>query len=108
MSMKKFLLSTATLLFLTQISMAAFAADPQKAPEPMPGMKMHHGMGMMGGMTDEKLQGMQEHMLMLHDLSNQILAEKDSAKKQALKKQQLDMMKAHHSEMMQKHQKMMK
>lgn len=108
--MKNFLLSTATLLFLAQMSMASFAADPQKTPAPMPGMKMHHGMGMgmMGNMTDEQLQGMQEHMLMMHDLSNQILAEKDPAKKQALKKQQLDMMKAHHSEMMQKHQKMMK
>jgi hypothetical protein len=106
--MKKFLLSTATLLFLAQMSMASFAADQQKAPDPMPGMKMHHGMGMMGNMTDEQLQGMQEHMLMMHDLSNQILAEKDPAKKQALKKQQLDLMKAHHGEMMQHHEKMMK
>lgn len=106
--MKKFLLSTAALVLLAQLSTAAFAAEPQKAPEPMQGMKMHHGMGMMGSMTDAQLQGMQDHMLMMHDLSNQILAEKDPAKKQALKKQQLDMMKTHHSEMMQKHQKMMK
>jgi hypothetical protein len=106
--MKKILLSTATLLLLAQLDTDAFATEPQKAPEPMAGMKMHHGMGMMGGMTDEQLQGMQEHMLMMHDLSNQILSEKDPAKKQALKKQQLDMMKAHHSEMMQEHQKMMK
>ena len=77
---------------------------------PLPGkegMGMHHGMGMggmMGGMSDEQrdqhLKGMQEHMLQMHDLSSQILAEKDPAKKEVLKKQQLDLMKAHHAQMM--------
>jgi hypothetical protein len=78
---------------------------------------MHHGMGgmggmhgMMAGMTDEEkekhLRGMQEHMLSMHDLSNQILAEKDPAKKEQLKKAQLELMKAHHAEMMARHHKM--
>jgi hypothetical protein len=76
------------------------------------GMGMQHGMGggmggMMAGMTDEEkeqhMRGMQEHMLKMHDLSNQILAEKDPTKKEALKKQQLDLMKAHHAQMMESH-----
>lgn len=84
------------------------------------GMGMQHGMGMRGmgggmhgmmaGMTDEQktehLKGMQEHMLKMHDLSNQILAEKDPAKKEQLKTQQLELMKAHHEEMMEKHHQM--
>jgi len=76
-----------------------------------PGMMSHGkggpGMGMMGmGMNDEQMtehmRGMQEHMLMMHDLSNKILAETDTTKKQALKDQQLELMKAHHQQMMSK------
>lgn len=72
---------------------------------------MHHGMGgKMAGMTDEQkdkhFRSMQEHQLKMHDLSNQILAEKDPAKKETLKTQQIELMKAHHAEMMQHHQKM--
>jgi len=78
------------------------------------GMGMHHGMGgmggMMAGMSDEQkekhMRDMQEHMLKMHDLSNQILAEKDATKKEALKKQQLDLMKSHHADMMERHQQM--
>jgi hypothetical protein len=99
--------STATILLLLPISMATLAAEPQKSPEPMKSMGMHHGM--MGNMTEEEreqqLKSMQEHMLIMHDLSNQILAEKDPAKKEQLKKQQLELMKTHHSQMMQHHPK---
>lgn len=75
------------------------------------GMGMHHGMGgMMAGMTEEQkdkhMRSMQEHMLKMHDLSNQILAEKDTAKKEQLKIQQIQLMKAHHAEMMESHQQM--
>jgi hypothetical protein len=77
----------------------------------MGGMGMQHGMGGMGGMmmgmTDEEkekhMRSMQEHMLSMHDLSNQILAEKDPAKKEQLKAAQLQLMKAHHAEMMARH-----
>ncbi|MBK8814901.1 MAG: hypothetical protein IPN42_05050 [Methylococcaceae bacterium] len=80
----------------------------------MGGMGMHQGMGgmhgMMDSMTDEEkekhLRGMQEHLLSMHDLSNQILAEKDPAKKEQLKKTQLELMKAHHAEMKARHHKM--
>lgn len=51
----------------------------------------------------EHLKKKQAHMLMMHDLSNKILAEKDSKKQQALKDQQLELMKAHHMEMMSMH-----
>lgn len=106
--MKHLYKSTAVLLLLLPISMTSFAAEPQKAEEPMKEMGMSQGMGMMGGMTEEQknehLRSMQEHMLTMHDLSNQILSEKDPAKKEVLKKQQLDLMKAHHAQMMQHRQ----
>ena len=74
-------------------------------------MGMNHGMGMMGGMTEqqqtEHMRSTQEHMLMMHDLSNQILAEKDAAKKESLKNKQLELMKAHHAQMMEHHQQKM-
>ncbi|MDD5578585.1 MAG: hypothetical protein PHY16_04800 [Methylobacter sp.] len=104
--MKHLYKSTAAFLLLLPLSTMSFAADTQKTDEPMKGMGMHQGMGMMGmgGMTEEQkdqhMRAMQEHMLMMHDLSNQILAEKDPAKKEALKKQQLQLMKTHHEQMM--------
>jgi hypothetical protein len=102
--MKHLYKSTAVLLLLLPLSLVSFAEEPQKPAEPMKGMGMHQGMGMMGGMTEEQknehMRAMQEHMLSVHDLSNQILAEKDPAKKEALKKQQLELMKAHHAQMM--------
>lgn len=85
----------------------------------MPGMEMHDGMpgmGMPDGMPGmgrhgdmmslEHLKERQAHMLIMHDLSNKILAEKDPKKQQALKDQQLEVMKAHMKEMMAKHHKM--
>ena len=75
------------------------------------GMGMHHGMGgMMAGMSEEQkdkhLRSMQEHMLKMHDLSNQILAEKEATKKEQLKAQQLQLMKEHHAQMMEHHKEM--
>lgn len=100
--MKHLYKKSAALLLLLPLGMGSFAAEPQKAIEPMQGgMGQHQGMGMMGGMSDEHLRAMQEHMLMMHDYSNQILAEKDPAKKAQLKNQQLELMKSHHSQMMQ-------
>ncbi len=106
---------TFALLILASLSSISFAEEPQKnqaAMPPMKGMGMHQGMGMMGGMTDEQknehMRIMQEHMLSIHDLSNQILAEKDPAKKEALKVQQLELMKTQRAQMMEQfHQKMM-
>lgn len=84
-----------TLAILMSLSTAGFAQQPP----------MEHGMG--GGMDPAKmtehLKQKQAHMLMMHDLSNQILAEKDPQKQQALKDQQLELMKAHHMEMMSMH-----
>ena len=92
----------ALLLLLPLGATTSFAEEPQKVAEPMQsGMDMNQGMGtgMKGGMTveqkDQHLRAMQEHMLMMHDLSNQILAEKDPAKKEQLKNQQLQLMKTH-------------
>lgn len=104
--MKNFYKSIAIALLLLPVSMVSFAADQEKPAEPQKAAEpMKHDM-MMGNMTDEKLQSMQEHMLIMHDLSNQILAEKDPAKKEQLKKQQRDLMKAHHASMMGGHHNM--
>ena len=102
----------------------------QEGMEMQPGMGMQRGKGMqgggmgmqggkgmnkgmmggMGGMSDEQkeqhMRAMQEHMLMMHELSNKIIAEKDPKKKQELKDQQLEMMKAHRAQMMKHMQQM--
>jgi hypothetical protein len=112
--MKNSYQSIAAMCLFALMTATSNAEDVQKSP-PMPmkgmGMGMHHGMGgMMAGMTEEQkdkhMRSMQEHMLKMHDLSNQILAEKDAAKKEQLKTQQLQLMKAHHAEMMERHQEM--
>jgi len=102
-------LTALILLLLLPLSMTSFAADQEKPAQPQPAAEpMKHG-GMMGSMTEEQqeqhLKAIQEHSLMMHDLSNQILAEKDPAKKEQLKKQQRDLMKAYHASMMQHHPK---
>ena len=106
--MKYFTKASATLLLLLPLSIACYAAEPEQAAVPTQqspaGAK---GMGAMGGMgmTEEQknqhLKAMQESMLQMHQLSNEILAEKDPVKKQKLKDQQLELMKAHHEQMMQ-------
>ena len=109
--MKNPFLSTVFGFFImatTGLTYAEGAPPPPPMHGPGMGMGMHHGMGgMMAGMSDEQkdkhLRGMQEHMLKMHDLSNRILAEKDSAKQELLKTEQIQLMKAHHAEMMEHH-----
>ncbi len=72
----------------------AWAEEEPKMPE-------HHGMT--GKMNLEHLKEKQANMLAMHALSNQILAEKDPKKQQALKDQQLEMMKAHIADRMARH-----
>jgi hypothetical protein len=112
--MKSLYKSILIIILLLPVSLSVSAAEPQKSAEPMKEMGMQHhgmGMGMMSGMTEEQqnehMRSSQEHMLLMHDLSNQILAEKDAVKKEALKKQQLDLMKAHHGQMMEHHRQKM-
>jgi hypothetical protein len=50
----------------------------------------------------------QEQILKIHDLSNKILAETDPMKKQALKDQQLELIKVEHMQMMSMHHSKMK
>ena len=50
----------------------------------------------------------QEQILKIHDLSNKILAETDPKKKQALKDQQLELIKVEHMQMMSMHHSKMK
>ena len=58
------------------------------------------GAGMDPVKITEYLKEMQAQMLTMHDLSNRILAETDPQKQQALKDQQLEMMKAQYLQMM--------
>ena len=94
------------ILALVSLSQMCLAAEPaEKKPE----MKMNPGMGTMDkSMMMEHMKMRQEQILKMHDLSNKILAETDPAKRQALKDQQLELMKADHMQMMSMHhQKMM-
>ncbi len=94
------ILTLSTLLALSSIGHAEQAQKPAMGG----GMDMEHGMGGMDpAKMTEHLKEKQEQMLMMHDLSNKILAEKDPQKQQALKDQQLELMKAHHMKMMSMH-----
>lgn len=50
---------------------------------------------------DRHLRTMQSHILQMHEMSTKIIAEQDPAKKEALKAQQLQMMKDYRAQMMQ-------
>lgn len=111
--MKHVYKSTAFLLLLLPMSMISTAAEPKKTDEPMKEMETHQGMGMdmaccqTEEQKTEHMRAMQEHMLTMHDLSNQILSEKDPAKKEELKNKQLELMKSFHAQMKQHRQQKM-
>ncbi len=92
----------AVLLALASINTGLHAQDK-------PGMKhsMQGSMQMSPEQMDNHMRAMQEHMLTMHDYSDRILAEQDPEKKEKLKNEQLELMKAHHKQMMQHRQKMM-
>ena len=103
----KILAKLIAILALVSLSQIALAADPAaKKPE----MKMDHPMAKMDeSKMMEHLKMKQEQILKMHDLSSKILAETDPAKQQALKDQQLELIKAEHMQMMNMHHpKMMK
>ncbi len=92
------LIAILALISLSQLSLAVDQAE--KKPE----MKMDHAMGTMDETKMmEHLKIRQEQMLKMHDLSNKILAETDPKKQQALKDQQLELIKAEHLQMMSMH-----
>ncbi len=88
-------------VFFLPLSMTV-AAEEDK------GEHAEHSMHAGGKMSPERLQAMQAHILAMHDLSNKILAEKDPKKQQALKDQQLELMKAHMAEKIARHQEHLK
>ncbi|WP_036281311.1 hypothetical protein [Methylomicrobium lacus] len=109
--MKPIKITSAALFLLLPLSMASHAETPAESPaapgEPMDmpgGMPMHRGMGMRGHMSeaerDQHMRMYQDHMLKMHDLSNRILAEPDAKKKEQLKNEQFELMKAHQAQMM--------
>ncbi len=92
----------ATALLLS-LHVGSFAAETANTDKSMPGMgKSGHGM-MTEEQKEQHLVAIQEHSLKMHDLSNQILAEKDSAKQEQLKVQQRQVMKEHFEKMRQAH-----
>ena len=92
---------------LLPLSLTVSAEEEKDKParcehaEKYPGHDMGAMMGQM--MSPEHLKAMQAHILAMHDLSTKILAEKDPKKQQALKDQQLELIKAHMAERMAKH-----
>lgn len=98
------LIAILALVSLSQVSLAVVEPVENK-----PEMKMDHAMGTMDeAKLTEHLKMKQEEILKMHDLSNKILAETDPKKKQALKDEQLVLIKAEHLRMMSMHhQKMM-
>lgn len=93
-----------TILMMSALLFLTAAAHAQQPNQPSMDSGMGHDMsGMDPAKMTEHLKSKQEHMLMMHDLSNKILAEKDPQKQQALKDQQLELMKAHHMQMMSMH-----
>ncbi len=97
----KILVKLIAILALISLSQLSLAVDQvEKKPE----MKMDHAMGTMDeAKMMEHLKVRQEQMLKMHDLSNKILAETDPKKQQALKDQQLELIKAEHLQMMSMH-----
>lgn len=82
---------------------ASNAQQPEQAPMGE-SMEMEHGMGGMDPVKMlERLKSKQNYILMMHNLSNKILAETDSQKQQALKDEQLELMKTHQMQMMSMH-----
>lgn len=109
--MKHLYKSTAVLLLLLPMSMTSTAAEPKKSADPSKEMGAHQGSDTECCQTEEQknehMRTMQEHMLTMHDLSNQILSEKDPAKKEELKNKQLELMKTYHAQMKQHRQQKM-
>jgi len=97
----KISLKASITLILLALSASANAQQPSN---PKGDMEMEHDMSAMDpAKVTEHLKKKQEHQLMMHDLSNKILTEKDPQKQQALKDQQLELMTAHHKHMMSMH-----
>lgn len=93
-----------TLLIISSLTLSSLSYAQQPANPPSDSMAMDHDMSAMDpAKALEHLKKKQEHQLMMHDLSNKILAEKDPQKQQALKDQQLELMKAHQQHMMKMH-----
>jgi hypothetical protein len=100
--MKRFV-KIVVLSTLLPFSLSCGAEQPKQSAADG-GMKMGSEQAAMDpAKMEQQLKDMQEHSLQIHDLSNKILAESDPQKRQALKDQQLELMKAHHMQMMSGH-----
>jgi len=98
----------ACLFILSGLGINSFAKDMPKMQHSMQGMQGQGKMQMSEEQKEMHMRSMQAHMLMMHDYANNILSEKDLKKKQALKDEQLELMKAHHMQMKAHREKMMK
>jgi hypothetical protein len=97
--MKSLYISITMLVLLLPVSMMSFAAEPINE---MDMQNMHRKK--MEGMTKEQMAELmrptKEQKSKINDMSNQVLMEKDPAKKELLRRQQLEeMMKLHQQKM---------
>jgi len=99
--MNKIIITSCLLLLSSHI----FAKDMPKMQHSMQNMPR---MQMSEEQKNMHMRSMQSHMLTMHDYANRILSEKNAVKKQALKDEQLELMKAHHMQMKAHREKMMK
>lgn len=81
-----------TLAMLSSISLVCEAQQPPPPPE---------ATGPDSAQMTEYLKAAQAHMLLMQDLSIKILSEKNPQKQQALKDQQLELMREEYRQMMQ-------
>jgi hypothetical protein len=98
--------SIAILVLLLPVSMIISAAEPQQPAEPMNETDMQNmHRKKLEGMTKEQMAEMMhptlEQKSLMHDLSNQVLMEKDPAKKELLRRRQLEVMMKLHQQKMQ-------
>jgi hypothetical protein len=105
-SMQTIYKSIAMLVLLIPASILNSAAEPQTPAESMNETDMQNmHRKKMEGMTKEQMAELmhstKEQNSMMHDQSNQVLMEKDPAKKEILRRQQLEVMMKLHQQKMQ-------
>ncbi|WP_305909830.1 hypothetical protein Q9L42_003390 [Methylomarinum sp. Ch1-1] len=99
------------LIAIMGLVLFSLSLQAQDKPGSMSGMQGMQGKGQMQMSEEQRdahMRAKQEQMLIMHDYYNRILAEEDPAKKQKLKDEQLELMKAHHRKMREHKQQMKK
>lgn len=94
------------ILALCLLPLNALAVEQHHANAPVENSAPSAHKNEMMAISDQQLQNFQAHLLAMQAVSNEIVREKDVKKQADLKEQQLELLKAHHAEMMARHGKM--